>query len=535
MAKEVLKFLKILSLCCFIVSCDGSSGDDENQPSLEDSLEELEELSEDEENSDDLSDLDELIIDLSERQGIRFTGLGEQIVIPHNPAFDVWSNNKEYSLSINVVKESSDGSAFVPLIARGESSYSIKIDHTNSNIEIKGEDGESAHTHTVSFDDAILARTDDGTINLPVTITRSANGVEKWYLSNQLVKTFYGLSTESSSEDQPIKIGCSDAATNEFRGTLDMVSIWNKELSLSEVTELITEYNPEDHSNYEDHAISVWPLGEDIGEGNTAGETVFDIKNGLHGNTENMEASNFAPVDLEAYDALPIDNYTEVTLTIVDATDAIPINNAVIYLIGADDTYETSTDEFGTFSLSDIPVRPYTLNIVADGYVEYATTFNPQASNNISLSPESSGDVTNNFRLVLSWNELPQDMDIHCLIYDDSDNFFAFINYNQEEYVSGSFNGSLDNDETGGFGPETITLTELPEGYTFVLYVNNYSRSPATSTSNSTVSVYQGNQNLAEYNISDVINPEFVSDRWWKVATFNNNTLTAHLEYIHST
>ena len=75
MAKEVLKFFKILSLCCFIVSCDGSSGDDENQPSLEDSLEELEELSEDEENSDDLSDLDELIIDLSERQGIRFTGL----------------------------------------------------------------------------------------------------------------------------------------------------------------------------------------------------------------------------------------------------------------------------------------------------------------------------------------------------------------------------------------------------------------------------------------------------------------------------
>ena len=528
---DLLKFLKLIALCLFIVACDGSSDDGEPQSALEESLEELEELAEDDENEDGLSDIDELIIDLSNRQGIHFTGSGEEIVIPYNQAFDVWSNNKEYSLSVNVVKDSSDGSDFVPLIARGDSSYSIKIDHINSNIEIKGEDGQTAHTHTISFDDAIIARTDDGTVNLPVTITRSANGVEKWYLSNQLVKTFYGLSTDASSENQPIKIGCSDNATNQFTGTLDMVSIWNKELSLSEVTELITEYNPEDHSIYEEHAISVWPLGEDIAEGNTNGETVYDIKNGLHGNTENMQASNFAPVDLEAYNALPVDNYTEVTLTIVDATDAVPINNATIYLISAEDTYQTLTDEFGTFSLNDIPIRPYTLKIIADGYVEYSTTFDPQASNNISLSPESGGEVTNNFRLVLSWNELPQDMDIHCLIYDDSDNFYTFINYNQEEYVSGSFNGSLDNDETGGFGPETITLTELPEGYTFVLYVNNYSRSPATSTSNSTVSVYQGNQNLAEYNISDVINPEFISDRWWKVATFNNNTLTPHLEY----
>ena len=68
----------------------------------------------------------QLSIDLNLRKSINFDGSGQSISIEHNPMFDVWSDNKDYSWSINLVKDSSNGAEFLPLIARGSSVYSIK-------------------------------------------------------------------------------------------------------------------------------------------------------------------------------------------------------------------------------------------------------------------------------------------------------------------------------------------------------------------------------------------------------------------------
>jgi hypothetical protein len=122
-------------------------------------------------------------------------------------------------------------------------------------------------------------------------------------------------------------------------------------------------------------------------------------------------------------------------------------------------------------------------------------------------------------------------MDVHCIIYDNNSAIVKTINYNAPTYTQGDFTGSLDNDETRGYGPETITLDTLPEGYSFKIYVHNFSNDEDTANSNATVNIYQGNGLLAEYNISDVTNPEFASDRWWEIAIFNNNTLNPSLAY----
>ena len=328
---------------------------------------------------------------------------------------------------------------------------------------IKGETKASSHSASISFDEALIRRASDGTINLPITITRSASGIEKWYFSTQLVKTFYNLPTENTAESEVLKFAAADGWTTEFKGELDMISLWNKELSLAEVTELISKYDPTNHSAYAECAVNVWPIGEDLISSNGSGTIIYDIKDNLHGSTINMTRDNFIVVDLTEFDAIDIATYPTLTNIVLNATDASPLANATIKLTGANDSFTTTTDTNGSFTFSNIPMRSYTLEVSLEGYVSYSTTFDADATNAISLSPETEGAGLNDLRFVLSWNELPRDMDIFFKIFDAESNLLSTIYFNNRSYVEGEFEVNLDNDETRGYGPETITVSKLPE------------------------------------------------------------------------
>ena len=91
----------------------------------------------------------------------------------------------------------------------------------------------------------------------------------------------------SSSEAEPIIIGAAAGQSAAFKLTL--VSLWEKELTMKEVVELVTEYDPREHSVYTTHAVSVWPLGEDLAvDDNDTGATVYDIRSGF--STLNLSA-----------------------------------------------------------------------------------------------------------------------------------------------------------------------------------------------------------------------------------------------------
>ena len=81
--------------------------------------------------------------------------------------------------------------------------------------------------------------------------------------------------------------------------------------SMDEVIELVTEYDPRNHSVWSTYAGFCLANGEDLAvEGNENGATVYDIKSGLHANTSNMDANNFVEVDLTTLDAAVPENYT---------------------------------------------------------------------------------------------------------------------------------------------------------------------------------------------------------------------------------
>ena len=306
-----------------------------------------------------------------------------------------------------------------------------------------------------------------------------------------------------------------------------MISFWSKELSLTEITELVTEYYPHDHSAYEDSALHVWPLGEDLISSNVTGSIIHDMKSNVHGSSYNMDSSNFVTIDLSAFNALTTASYPTLTSTILNATDATPIASATVKLIGAEATFTATTDTSGTFTFSDVPAKAYTLEVSASGFVTYTTSFNAEATNSISLSPLTEESESGNFRFILSWNELPTDMDIHCFIHDDSGNLIDSINYANTSYSNGEFTVNLDNDERSGYGPETITVNALPENYTLRLFVINFSGDETTLNSNASLSVYEGNTSLGQFNVSDVSNPENSNYFWWHVATYSDSNLNA--------
>ena len=239
-----------------------------------------------------------------------------------------------------------------------------------------------------------------------------------------------------------------------------------------------------------------------------------------------MTSDNFKLVDLTEYNAINIAEYPLLTNVVLNATDATPLANASVKLISVSDTYTTTTDSNGSFTFSNTPIRSYTIEVSAEGFVTYSTSFDAESTSSISLSPETVGADSNDFRFVLTWNETPADMDFFFFIHDADGNLLDTINYNDKSYIDGDFEVTLDNDEVNGYGPETITVTNLPENYTLKVFIYNYSRDENITNSNSNVTIYQGNSSLAEYNVSGVSNPQDSTHSWWSVATYHNSTLT---------
>jgi len=140
----------------------------------------------------------------------------------------------------------------------------------------------------------------------------------------------------------------------------------------------------------------------------------------------------------------------------------------------------------------------YTLEVSAQGYVtEYmdAEIVRGQikTGKNIVLSPTVG---TGEIRIVLSWGATPTDLDSHVQGRSSSgSNFHIFYSNKSVNNV-----GTLDVDDTNGYGPETVTITDANS--TFVYSVEDFTNSSTMSSSGAIVKVYlPGNSQPIIYNV----------------------------------
>ncbi len=553
--KEVIMiyvFLKTITLTYLLAACGGgsSSGDTAPDPSTvadaitsaEDVVptsrievpttpsqpsEEQSEVVEEEEEEPALQDM----LNLTVRKSIDFSTSGQVISVPHNAAYDAWSNDKAFTWSFVLVKDASAGTEALPIVSRGQSSYSVRVDFTNERLFIEGADPKGSHYFSRTFSELNLSRASDGSLNLPITITRSAIGVETWYVSTSRMKVFHNLDTDDSAETEAIRFGSISGGSAEFQGQLDMVSFWDKELSIDEVIELVTEYDPRNHSAFDTDAVSVWPMGEDLEvEGNENGAAVYDIRSAFHASTSNMDSSNFVEVDLTTLNSLVLDNYAAVTSSVVNASDGAPLEGATVTLIGLDSNHVATADASGVFNFTEIPIKPYALRVEAAGYTSYSTSFDSASSNYIALSKEITDSGDDDFRIIATWDADPVNIDFFLTLYNGYGALIGMAS-SAGSYVYGDFTASVENDTTDSYGPETLVINNLPSGYLFKVLLANYS-SGVTVDTDAAVQIYKGNSLLAEYKIAEVTNPDSSSKIFFEVGVYNDSFFYSELSYV---
>jgi len=245
-------------------------------------------------------------------------------------------------------------------------------------------------------------------------------------------------------------------------------------------------------------------------------------------------------------DDFEITSQSEVTSTltgqVTDAVTGIPIENALVSVAGLIDY----TDAGGNYYIPNVPAgalnanftasttsgdaplnvqftdltteSTHTLIASAEGYTNYV---NSQVSvpagetlqMQISLSPTL---AEGQYRIVLTWGELPTDLDAHLKTPEIEGNAYHIYFDNQGSADSAPF-AILDIDDTDSFGPETTTINSLfPGEYHF--YVNNYSESPDITTSNAVVQIYNKNGLVHTLQV-----PTTGTGFFWDICTINGS------------
>ena len=172
------------------------------------------------------------------------------------------------------------------------------------------------------------------------------------------------------------------------------------------------------------------------------------------------------------------------------------------------------TDQYGVFTIEDLSFGYFTAETSAEDFspAYHNVAVLPdgfQSEWNLPMSPVLAEGET---RIVLTWNEYPEDLDSHLVGSD-----FHVYYSDQNSYDSlGRHRVNLDLDDTTSYGPETITIYQGVDGvYTYSVhdYTNGGStQSTKLSESGATVRVYQGAGVVAEYHI-----PAGVPGTTWRV------------------
>ncbi len=199
-----------------------------------------------------------------------------------------------------------------------------------------------------------------------------------------------------------------------------------------------------------------------------------------------------------------------------------------------------TTQNDGTFTI-DLVAGNYTIEFVKSGYVTTSINVAIQSSESlikhVTMSPETSGTIGGDIRIVLTWGQNPYDLDSHLYgpTVDGGSTFHTWFS-NKDYKLDNKNIANLDLDDTSSYGPETTTIYELNTTGLYSFYIHDYSNgnsfnSTALSSSQAQVRVYSGNQLIATYNV-----PLSREGTLWHVFDYDvaTDTLTAVNTFSYS-
>ncbi len=186
------------------------------------------------------------------------------------------------------------------------------------------------------------------------------------------------------------------------------------------------------------------------------------------------------------------------SLWFLEAETGNPLRGATVIIEGIG-TFTTDRDGLIYF---DTPAnKEYSFILRKEGYCELDDVFEVQLGriifNRYSIPKVSAlGTV----KLVLDWGPNPRDLDLHLVKYGNNAYHISYRN------MMRSADGKvwLDRDDTDGYGPETITITETDNTASYLVYVHNYTdqnnaNSVTLSNSGAILRVYNNNRLIDMY------------------------------------
>ena len=180
------------------------------------------------------------------------------------------------------------------------------------------------------------------------------------------------------------------------------------------------------------------------------------------------------------------------------------------------------SSEGGNYVFSNVSAGTYTVLVRATGYANASKTgiavgAQNTSNQNVFVSPVGAAGTV---RIVLTWRADPRDLDSYLTgpIASGTSRFTVY--YGSQGNCSASPFACLDQDVTGGFGPETMTITSvLPGIYRFT--VNKYSGSGPLDQSGARVDVYIDGLFRQSFSVPSGLGVN------WTVFELSGNQLTA--------
>ena len=189
---------------------------------------------------------------------------------------------------------------------------------------------------------------------------------------------------------------------------------------------------------------------------------------------------------------------TEIQVLSATVKDKVVPDAQVIFQKNGETSVTATTDSRGKISIASpfggADDNNVTLIIKKQGYSTLVTK-GPINGLTYALSPTM--QTLDGLRIVLSWNDDPQDLDSH-LSYPGNHIWFGQKTGSQ---------ANLDVDDTDGYGPETVTIERKEPGQKYLYAVHDYTDMSKTGNTNlsvisgAKVFVYVGNTLIKTYNV----------------------------------
>jgi uncharacterized protein YfaP (DUF2135 family) len=205
----------------------------------------------------------------------------------------------------------------------------------------------------------------------------------------------------------------------------------------------------------------------------------------------------------------------EAALWFTDADTGLPLEGARVVIDGA--VIISDKDGLAVFDVPDD--GKYMFSVEKQNYIFLEDTFTVMLGqiifNKYSIPPASQ---IKQIKIVLDWAAEPPDLDIHVVKKNQ-----YHISYRDMVKTSDG-TAWLDRDDTTGYGPETVTITEVDNRAAYHIYVHNYSNRSQTNnkrlaSSYATIRIYSDNKLAARYSVT----PGNTGTIWYAADIINGN------------